>query len=108
MGKPLLTDEIIARANRGEFDLDQERTKVIPRQLVDDQAVDLDATRTFKLDEERLNLDEKELEAREAAKVYKSRRIENEKRNLFQSKINRFFLVVLILLAFLIYAIFNL
>ncbi len=103
MGKPLLTDEIIARANRGEYDEDPEATKVMPGQLIPDQPVDLDATRTFALEDSQENWEEKASHE----KVYKSRRIENEKRSVFQSKLNRFFLVVLILLAILIYAIFN-
>ena len=40
--------------------------------------------------------------------TYKSRRIENAKRGAFQSKLNKILIVVLILLAILIYAIFKL
>lgn len=40
--------------------------------------------------------------------VSKSRRIENEKRGAFQSKLNQILFIILLLIAILVYAIFNL
>lgn len=40
--------------------------------------------------------------------IYKSRRIENAKRGDFQSKLNRILLVVILLIAALVYAMFRL
>ncbi|EGJ27115.1 cell wall synthase accessory phosphoprotein MacP [Streptococcus porcinus] len=85
MGKSLLTDEIIEKAKRGEyieedFEVDSE-TKIV----------------SFSEDTE----DNSE-------RIYKSRRIENAKRHQFQSKLNMLLIALVLLIAFLIYAIFNL
>ncbi|WNZ89473.1 cell wall synthase accessory phosphoprotein MacP [Streptococcus iniae] len=86
MGKSLLTDEIIAKANRGE-------------PIDDDYAVDSDTKiMTFLEDDFQDHED----------RIYKSRRIENAKRAEFQSKLNLLLLALLILIALLIYAVFNL
>lgn len=41
-------------------------------------------------------------------RIYKSRRIENAKRSRFQSRLNLILLAVLVLIALLVYAVFNL
>lgn len=41
-------------------------------------------------------------------RIYKSRRIENAKRNQFQSKLNLLLIALVLLIALLIYAVFNL
>lgn len=106
MGKPLLTDEIIERANRGEsFDQtepfteneDREATKIIetsPRDAVKH--------------EEKRFFDSLKKEDEKDQMVYKSRRIENVKRSEFQSKLNKLLLVIILLLAILIFAILKL
>lgn len=74
MGKPLLTDEVIAEAQKEEQW-------------------------------------EKHLELGAASnrrQVHKSRRVENAKRSVFQSKLNRLLWLVLLLMFALIYAAFNL
>ncbi|MBM7643073.1 cell wall synthase accessory phosphoprotein MacP [Streptococcus loxodontisalivarius] len=91
MGKPLLTDDIIKRAERGEFEqdsryFDDEDTLVLDR---DDLSQQLSAE-----DDKR--------------KIVKSRRIENAKRGEFQSKVNRILLIVIILVILLFWAVFKL
>ena len=100
MGKPLLTDEMIARANRGEkfYDkghFDSEETIVI--------STSYDKTRD--LNE---NYDDYDYEDYDEEPIIKSRRIENAKRGKFQSKLNWILIGVVLLLAFLAYAIFKL
>lgn len=106
MGKPLLTDEIIERANRGEsFDQtapfseneDKEATKIIetsPRDELKHEGKGLFSS--LKKEDEKDQM------------VYKSRRIENAKRSEFQSKLNKVLLVIILLLAILIFAILKL
>ena len=79
MGKPLLTDDIIEQANRQNIE------------GYEHEDFGLEDTRNF--DSEHL--------------VYKSRRIEQKKRKAFQRKLNLILVVAFILLAILIYAIFN-
>ncbi|MEX2804954.1 cell wall synthase accessory phosphoprotein MacP [Streptococcus sp. H31] len=90
MGKPLLTDEIIEAANRdrrlSEDSADDFATKVLDKQLIKDDL----------------------LQERREERIVKSRRIENAKRGEFQSKLNKIFIVLVILLAILIYAVFYL
>lgn len=93
MGKPLLSDDVIERANRGEhfsseYDGDDFDTKVV---VTDD---------VYGYDYEPYEDDSK--------RIYKSRRIENEKRHQFQSKLNLLLIALVILIAILVYAIFNL
>ncbi|PZO95110.1 MAG: hypothetical protein DI617_04760 [Streptococcus pyogenes] len=99
MGKPLLSDDVIERANRGEHfsseydvddfdDFDDFDTKVV----VTDDVYGYDYE-PYEDDSER---------------IYKSRRIENEKRHQFQSKLNLLLIALAILIAILVYAIFNL
>lgn len=90
MGKSLLTDEVIEKANRGEY---------IEDDFADDFTVDSDTKiMTFADDD----YDD------DSQRIYKSRRIENAKRNQFQSKLNLLLLALVILIALLIYAMFNL
>ncbi|CAM4124934.1 hypothetical protein AT575_06265 [Streptococcus penaeicida] len=86
MGKSLLTDEVIEKANRGEY-------------IEDDFAVDSD-TKIITFADDDYDDD--------SQRIYKSRRIENAKRNQFQSKLNLLLLALVILIALLIYAVFNL
>ncbi|WP_159545033.1 cell wall synthase accessory phosphoprotein MacP [Streptococcus halichoeri] len=93
MGKPLLSDDVIERANRGEhfsneYDVDDFDTKVV---VTDD---------VYSYDYEPYEDD--------SERIYKSRRIENEKRHQFQSKLNLLLIALVILIAILVYAIFNL
>lgn len=74
MGKPLLTDELVAQAQK-EANWDKHaRLKASPDQRT----------------------------------IYKSRRIENAKRGVFRSKLNRLLWLVLTLILALIYAAFKL
>ncbi|WP_159565101.1 cell wall synthase accessory phosphoprotein MacP [Streptococcus halichoeri] len=93
MGKPLLSDDVIERANRGEhfsseYDVDDFDTKVVVTGDV------------YSYDYEPYEDD--------SERIYKSRRIENEKRHQFQSKLNLLLIALVILIAILVYAIFNL
>ncbi|MTB43914.1 cell wall synthase accessory phosphoprotein MacP [Streptococcus uberis] len=86
MRKALLTDDIIEKAKRGDvieddFDVDSE-TKIM----------------TFSDDPDDSH----------SNRIYKSRRIENAKRNQFQSKLNLLLIALVLLIALLIYAVFNL
>lgn len=98
MGKPLLTDDIIERANRGErFDSDY------------DERFDEQETRDITAEETSSNLSQSELWSSKKNKPFvKSRRIENAKRNAFQAKINRILFIVFVLFALLLAAIFYL
>ena len=102
MGRPLLTDDIIERANRGE-DIsgprlwDDEETKIMytnsadfgyssPRQAVQETMGDT-------------------LDIHVEPTVTKSRRIENEKRSVFQAKLNKILFWVILLLVALVAAV---
>lgn len=102
MGRPLLTDDIIERANRGE-DIsgprlwDDEETKIMytnsadfgyssPRQSVQETVGDT-------------------LDIHVEPTVTKSRRIENEKRSVFQAKLNKILFWVILLLVALVAAV---
>lgn len=83
MPRPLLTDEIIDRYNRGE-DLEQ-----ILR--------DYEARTGLTVSISEVDID----------RMVKSRRIEKAKRGLVQRKLNRLLFLILLLLALLFYAVFN-
>ncbi len=111
MGKPLLTDEIIERANRGEIFYDDdyledsEETKVIRTDRYDtivpyEEYEEEEETQGF--------LDKWKNRKRKDQYVYKSRRIENAKRSKFQRKLNLIMFVVIVLLIALFFAVFNL
>ena len=109
MGKPLLTDEIIERANRGEvfydddYLEDDEETKVIQTDFYD-------TVESYEEDDGLAQgiLDKWKDHKRKDQHVYKSRRIENAKRSKFQRKLNLIMFVVIILLIALFFAVFNL
>lgn len=100
MGKPLLTDEMIERANRGEDIsgpplMDDEETKVIST-----------AKRgTFGYSTPRRNISQDTMQIEVEPTVTKSRRIENQKRTIFQAKLNKILFWIVILLVALIAAI---
>ncbi|MGT2771735.1 cell wall synthase accessory phosphoprotein MacP [Streptococcus marimammalium] len=94
MGKPLLTDDIIRRANvkktLNSQLIENEDTKIIP--VISDDYSD------FMIDDE---TSEKQFQ------MIKSRRIENAKRRAFSKKLNLILIIVILLLLVLIYAIFK-
>ncbi|MGT2924706.1 cell wall synthase accessory phosphoprotein MacP [Streptococcus caviae] len=106
MGKPLLTDEMIARANRGEEfddkeDFDPEKTIVIRTdKTAASDYTGSDSTGDYDDDFDFADYDEDP--------IIKSRRIENAKRGEFQSKLNWILIGIALLLAILIYAVFKL
>lgn len=111
MGKPLLTDEIIERANRGEIFYDDdyledsEETKVIRTDRYDT----IVPYEEYEEEEETQGFLEKWKDRkRKDQYVYKSRRIENAKRSKFQRKLNLIMFVVIVLLIALFFAVFNL
>ena len=98
MGKPLLTDEIIERAKRGEkiegrHHIDDEETKVIHL-----------GKQPFGYASPEPRVKQDTLNIQVEPTVVKSRRIENEKRGLFQAKLNKILAVIVILLIALIAA----
>ena len=108
MGKPLLTDEIIERANRGEIFYDDyednEETKIISTDRFDT----LDTYVPYEREESRGFLDKLKERKNDNQHVYKSRRIENAKRSKFQRKLNLIMFIVILLLMALFFAVFNL
>ena len=79
MSKPLLTDDVIEQAKRGEIELEEH-----PYYEFYDE----------------------DYEANYQPSAYKSRRIENAKRNQFQHKLNRILFWVVVLLIILFIAVF--
>lgn len=111
MGRPLLTDEIIERANRGEIFYDDnyleddKETKVIRT----DQYDTLTSYDPYEDYEDSRGVLEKWKDRKKGDQhVYKSRRIENAKRSKFQRKLNMIMFVVVVLLIALFFAVFNL
>ena len=84
MSKPLLTDEVIEQAKRGEIDLE-------------DYPYYQDYEEEFYAED---------YEANYQPSAYKSRRIENAKRTQFQHKLNRILFWIVVLLIILIVAVF--
>lgn len=127
MGKPLLTDEIIERANRGEkfyddeFSNDFQATKIMRTDFYDREPY-RDDTRVVYEREEEPNYVYKERSKTKRDNlwttlknyrsknqhVYKSRRIENAKRSQFQHKLNVMIFVIVLLLLLLFIAVFYL
>ena len=112
MGRPLLTDEIIERANRGEIFYDDnyleddEETKVIRTDQYD-TLTSYDPYEDY--EDSRGVLNKWKDRKKDDQHVYKSRRIENAKRSKFQRKLNMImFVVVVVLLIALFFAVFNL
>ncbi|WP_423215959.1 cell wall synthase accessory phosphoprotein MacP [Streptococcus equinus] len=109
MGKPLLTDEIIERANRGEIFYDDnyedtEETKIISTDHFDT----LNTYVPYERESSRGLLDKLKERKNDNQHVYKSRRIENAKRSKFQRKLNLIMFIVILLLMALFFAVFNL
>ncbi|MGT2636847.1 cell wall synthase accessory phosphoprotein MacP [Streptococcus ratti] len=106
MGKPLLTDEMIERANRGEEfydkeDFDPEKTIVI--------RTDKTAASDYSSSDSDSDYDDDfDFDGYDEDPIIKSRRIENAKRGEFQSKLNWILIGIALLLAILIYAVFKL
>ncbi|VNU90103.1 membrane protein [Streptococcus pneumoniae] len=103
MGKSLLTDEMIERANRGEkisgpplLD-DNEETKILPT-----------SSSRFGYanpkDHEDHGFSQETLKIQVEPSIHKSRRIENTKRNVFNSKLNKILFAVIFLLILLVLA----
>ena len=84
MSKPLLTDDVIEQAKRGAIDLeDHPYYQGYGEEFYDE-----------------------DYEANYQPSAYKSRRIENAKRNQFQHKLNRILFWIVVLLIILIVAVF--
>ena len=100
MSKPLLTDEIIERANRGEkisapplLD-DNEETKILPTS----------SSRFGYANPKDHGFSQETLKIQVEPSIHKSRRIENTKRNIFNSKLNKILFAVIFLLILLVLA----
>lgn len=100
MGKPLLTDDIIERINQGE--------------RLEDILSDNEETKEVHFSQKDLARLKRHSHLEETRPIYvepsvaKSRRIENEKRSLFRSKVNRILLIIVLLAIALILAVFYL
>lgn len=136
MGKALLTDEIIERANRGEDIsgsplMDDEETKILSTgrsSFSSQQSSRQDTQFGYQSPQNRFDYEEARSQQNQSSFGYqsaqnqeeftdetlhievdptvtKSRRIENQKRSLFQAKLNKILLWVVILLIGLIAAI---
>ena len=120
MGKALLTDEIIERANRGEDIsgpplMDDEETKILStgRSSFSSQQASRQESRSqqnqsrfgYQTAQNQEEFTDETLHIEVDPTVTKSRRIENQKRSLFQAKLNKILLWVVILLIGLIAAI---
>lgn len=93
MKKPLLTDDILERVGH-RTDWGDQITKKIhidPRELNNMDLSDIDPSLTTQIEVVR--------------SLSKSRRLENQKRSLFQSKLNRILAILILLLIVLILAI---
>lgn len=112
MGKPLLTDEIIAKARsrkRQGYD-DLEDTRVMP--TLNSRSYE-DNYSQSRYDYYENTYDDEDYEYAEDyedddLRIYKSRRIENTKRSQFQRKLNLILFVVIVLIALLVYAVLKL
>ena len=111
MGRPLLSDEIVECANRGEIFYDDnyleddEETKVIRTDQYD-TLTSYDPYEDY--EDSRGVLNKWKDRKKDDQHVYKSRRIENAKRSKFQRKLNMIMFVVVVLLIALFFAVFNL
>ena len=98
MGKPLLTDEMIERANRGEKFrsslLDDEETKILPTS----------SSYFGYANPKDHGFSQETLKIQVEPSIHKSRRIENTKRNIFNSKLNKILFAVIFLLILLVLA----
>ncbi|HHG7508634.1 TPA: cell wall synthase accessory phosphoprotein MacP [Streptococcus pneumoniae] len=100
MGKSLLTDEMIERANRGEkisgppLPDDNEETKILPTS----------SSRFGYANPKDHGFSQETLKIQVEPSIHKSRRIENTKRNVFNSKLNKILFAVIFLLILLVLA----
>lgn len=100
MGKSLLTDEMIERANRGEKNSgpplldDNEETKILPTS----------SSRFGYANPKDHGFSQETLKIQVEPSIHKSRRIENTKRNVFNSKLNKILFAVIFLLILLVLA----
>lgn len=99
MGKPLLTDEIIERANRGE--------DISGPTLVDEQETKIISTssqhyRASRSSDHGFSQDTLTIEVE--PQIHKKSSIENTKRNVFNSKLNKILFAVILLLILLVLA----
>jgi len=108
MGKPLLTDEIIERANRGEIFYDDYEDNEETNIISTDRFGTLDTYVPYEQEKSRGCLDKLKERKNDNQHVYKSRRIENAKRSKFQRKLNLIMFIVILLLMALFFAVFNL
>ena len=99
MGKPLLTDEMIERANRGE--------KISGPPLLDDEETKILSTSSSRFgyaNPKDHGFSQATLKIQVEPSIHKSRRIENTKRNIFNSKLNKILFAVIFLLILLVLA----
>lgn len=100
MGKPLLTNDIIERINRGE------RLEDIVTDDEDTKEIHFDQRDVARLRRQEALDDTRPIYVEPS--VTKSRRIENEKRSLFRHKVNRILTIIILLAIALILAMFYL
>ncbi|GGE36583.1 cell wall synthase accessory phosphoprotein MacP [Streptococcus himalayensis] len=102
MGRPLLTDEMIEKANRGE--------KISGPRLYDEEETKIIHTnRSFGYAAPQGHgFSQKTLDIEVEPTIVKSRRIENAKRGLFESKLNKILFWIVLLLTALLIAMFKL
>lgn len=112
MGKPLLTDEMIERANRGETIsgpplFDEEETKILP---TENRGFGYERPVTSREGDSGhgASYPQETIPIRVQPTVTKSRRIENQKDEVIQSKLNKILFWVILLLILLILAIWRL
>ena len=111
MGKPLLTDEMIERANRGEAisgpPLFDEETKILP---TGNRGFGYERPMTSREADRGhgASYPQETIPIRVQPTVTKSRRIENQKDEVLQSKLNKILFWVILLLILLILAIWRL
>ena len=111
MGKPLLTDEMIERARRGEDItgpnmVDAEETKIIH---TDHRGFGYERPmREGRMERPQEHYSQDTLQIQVEPTVTKSRRIEEQKQSVLQSKLNKILFWIIVLLIVLIIAIWRL
>lgn len=111
MGKPLLTDEMIERARRGEEIsgpkmLDNEETKIL---RTDHRGFGYERpVRESRSQGQQERYSQDTLQIQVEPTVTKSRRIEEQKQSVLQSKLNKILFWIIVLLIVLIIAIWRL
>ena len=112
MGKPLLTDEMIERANRGEAIsgpplFDEEETKILP---TGNRGFGYERPVTSREEDSGhgASYPQETIPIRVQPTVTKSRRIEERKQSVVQSKLNKILFWIIVLLIALIIAIWRL